>query len=152
MSLVDLDVERAPAEFALALVVELHPGRGVVEAGALPVQAGIGGGGGGADEGGQEIQGAAEAVEDRPRELPGQQRERVLGAERQFRGLREGRDGGDGGEEGEKQRDWRRRSHCHRGHRERERERDSVMRACGRWIDGKRERVFSVVDGDDDDS
>lgn len=97
----DLDVERAPAEFALALVVELHPSRGFVEASALPVQAGIGGRRGRADEGRQEVQGGAEAVENRPRELPRQQGEGVLGAERQFRGLRERPEGGGGREEGE---------------------------------------------------
>lgn len=65
MSLACLDVKRAASKLGLALVVELHPGLVLVKAGALPLEGGVGGGGG-ADEGGEEVDGAVKGPQDRP--------------------------------------------------------------------------------------
>lgn len=65
MSFACLDVKSTASELGLALVVELHPSLVLVKAGAFPLQRRIGGGGG-ADEGREEIDGAVKSPEDRP--------------------------------------------------------------------------------------
>lgn len=84
----DLDVESSSTEFTAALVVELHPSGVLVKARTFPLQAAIGGRGG-ANECGEEIQRAAEGVEDGPGELPRQKWKEVLRLEWQLNGLRE---------------------------------------------------------------
>ena len=80
-------MESSAAEFRAGLVVKLQPSGVLVEAGAFPVKSVIGRGGGGADKGGEEIDGAVEVVEYRPRHLPRQQRKHVAGIERNRRGI-----------------------------------------------------------------
>lgn len=77
-------MESSAAEFSAGLVVKLQPSSVLVEAGTFPVKSVVGRGGG-ADEGGKEIDGAVEVVEDRPRHLPRQQRKHVAGIERNRR-------------------------------------------------------------------
>lgn len=84
-------MDRAASESPVGAValVELHPGRVLVEAGALPL---CGGGlvaagprhARGADEGRQEVGGAIqrEPLEQRPGHRPGQEREEVAGEDR----------------------------------------------------------------------
>lgn len=73
-------MECAAPKWGAAIVVVLQPRPVLVEARALPLD-GVAGGGGGADEGGEEVDGAAEGSEDRPREAPWEEREEVGGAE-----------------------------------------------------------------------
>lgn len=58
-------MESAAAERGAAVVVELQPGPVLIEAGALPLEV-IVGGGGGADECREEVDGAAKRPKDRP--------------------------------------------------------------------------------------
>lgn len=58
-------MKSSAAELGARLVVELHPSRVVVKAGAFPGE-GVVGGRGGPHESGEEIDGAVEGVEDGP--------------------------------------------------------------------------------------
>lgn len=73
------------AIFSLALVVKHHPCFVLVEAGALPLESVIRGGSG-ADEDGEDIDGAVEAGHDGPRYMPRQQRKHVSQVKRRFQG------------------------------------------------------------------
>jgi hypothetical protein len=70
MGLLNLDVKSATTKLATTLIMEFHPRRVVVETRAFPIDGGVAGGNG-ADEGGQEVDGAVERVQDRPRDLVG---------------------------------------------------------------------------------
>lgn len=102
----------APSEFTASLIVEFDPSRVIVKAGAFPAQirAITGGFRGGADEGGEEVDGAPEAREDGPCNLSGKQRENVRGVEREVRGAGV-RDMGRENEEAEEEKQERTRSH-----------------------------------------
>lgn len=65
MCIAGLDVESAAAKRGFALVVELHPGSVLIEAGALPLEVVVGGTGG-ADVGREKVHGAAKRPKDRP--------------------------------------------------------------------------------------
>lgn len=65
MCIAGLDVDSAAAERGAALVVVLQPGSVLIEAGALPLDVVVGGGGG-ADECRKEVDGAAKGPKDRP--------------------------------------------------------------------------------------
>lgn len=67
-----------PAAIALG---ELEAGVVAVEAGPVPPEGPVAGGDG-PDEGGQQVHGAVEAVEDRPRDLAGEHGEDVIDLER----------------------------------------------------------------------
>lgn len=81
----DLDVKGSTAILSATLVVKHHPGFVLVEAGAFPLEI-VDRRKGGADEDGEEIHRAVEAIEDGPRQLFGKQRKYVSRVKRRFQG------------------------------------------------------------------
>lgn len=81
----DLDVKGSTAILSATLVVKHHPGFVLVEAGAFPLEI-VDRRKGGADEDGEEIHRAVEAIEDGPRQLSRQQRKHVSRVKRRFQG------------------------------------------------------------------
>lgn len=69
MRIASLDVQSPTSPLRAGLVMELHPRRGIVKAGAFPFQGVVCLRRGGSDEGGEEIDGAVEGVQYWPRRL-----------------------------------------------------------------------------------
>lgn len=85
VSFANLDVKGSTTEFSTTLVVKDHPGFVFIEASTFPSEI-VFQRRSGADEDGEKIHRAVEAVEDGPRELSGKQRKHVSRMKSPFQG------------------------------------------------------------------